>query len=201
MQQIVFVLNRYLEKCFIYETPYLSFYTYSSLQIKSNKLQVVVTNENENILTMGVENHLAALIESTPVKDVVLTTNNGTIKKEYSGEFFITPQQVGLCKINVCKILKRDTLVIGTKEFRVHPLPDPVARIAGLAGGIIKKTTAVKMGGIIAKLECCGFDFPVTITEFTLISTRDSTITGISKNPGYGYNESSAALLNRLQTQ
>ena len=41
------------------------------LQIKRNKLDVVVANEKENILTLDIENPLTALIQSTSKKGVV----------------------------------------------------------------------------------------------------------------------------------
>jgi hypothetical protein len=100
------------------------------LQIKSDMLVVIVANDRENILYVGVENPVSALIEKNTKDVVFLRTNNGIIDTHEVGRFSIIPQKKGVAIITVCKITKKDTIAIGNIPFRVKSLPDPVARIA-----------------------------------------------------------------------
>ena len=170
----------------------------ATLQIKSNKLEVAIENEKENILTLGVDNPLTALIESTSKRDVVLTTNNGTIEKAGGNRFIIHPANVGVAIVNVCKLVKKDTVIIDKREFRVHRLPEPEPYVGNKNGGHIKKKILLVQGGIRSFI-CCDFDAPVQILEYSLLVIRDTSTIGINQNIGARYTEKTIELLNRLQ--
>jgi hypothetical protein len=170
-----------------------------SLHIKSNKLEVIVANNRENLLYVGLENPIEALIENASKHAVVLTTDNGRIEKEDGNRFSITPDHIGITKINVCKVVKRDTIVIGTREFRVRELPEPEALIGLFTGGPIKKAALITMGGVRVKLNGGDFEFLGSITEYTLIAIRDSSTVGMIKNTGAQYNDSTIEFIKKLQ--
>lgn len=143
---------------------------------ETRQLAAVVANETENAVYLGLESKLQALIENSSGKSVILTTDNGHIDKIEDNRFTFVPSRTGIANVRVCKMRNNDTAVINTWQFRVRQMPEPVSRIGLLSGGHFKKENLLRMGGIIARLECCGFDYPVTIDGFTLIAMRDSSI-------------------------
>jgi GldM C-terminal domain len=170
-----------------------------SLQIKTTKPQVVVANTTENILYLGIVNPLEALIEKESKNTVILTTDNGSIEKTENSRFVIRPFYKGVAVVNVCKLVKKDTVIIDKREFRVSALPDPEPYIgANTDGGLVKKKFIISQGGIRSFI-CCDFEAPVQILEYSLLVIRDSSSIGISSNIGARYSDKSINLLNRLQ--
>src|SRR5690606_24745651 len=60
---------------------------------------------------------------------------------------------------------------IGTTDWRVKKVPDPVAQVAGLSGGDIRKERLQVEDGVMAVLEDFDFDFKYKVTEFELQTT------------------------------
>jgi hypothetical protein len=169
------------------------------LSSKAQKPSVVIAASDQNILTEILENRLTVLIENTSSKAIYLTTDNGTIKRDETGCFIITPHHVGPATINVYKVRKKDTTKVGSQFFRVHRLPDPLVVINGKTGGKISKKELINAGGLIAKLTCCGFDAPLLIKEYSLLAITDSSLIGIKKNSGSRFTDRSFQILHQLK--
>ena len=63
----------------------------------------------------------------------------------------------------------------------------------------IRRNFLIANGGLIAKIECCVFDAPVQIKEYSLIVIRDNSTIGYSKNMGSRYTSKSIELLTSLK--
>jgi hypothetical protein len=168
-------------------------------QIKMNSPSIVVSNDSENILLLGIQSPLTALIENVSKKEVILTTDNGTIERYENNKFYIIPAKVGLATINVCRLIKKDTVIVGKQLFRVHALPSPVVYIGLIKGGPIKRDFLIKQGGIIAKINCCGFDAPVQIKEFSFVVIRDSSSIVVNRNIGPKFTDKTKTILEQSQ--
>src|SRR5689334_16336416 len=83
-----------------------------------DSLEVVVSNERENLLEYGAENYLEALIERNSKEAVILKADKAVIYRENGNKFRMRPTMIGPLAIKVCKLVKNDTVVIGIKEFR-----------------------------------------------------------------------------------
>ncbi len=57
---------------------------------------------------------------------------------------------------------------MGTSEFRIKRVPDPVAYIANVTGGIISKSVLAAASGIIPLMKDFDFDLYFHITSFTM---------------------------------
>ena len=55
---------------------------------------------------------------------------------------------------------------MGTTNWRVKKVPDPVAQVAGTSGGAIRKERLLVEDGVMAVLEDFDFNFKYTVTQF-----------------------------------
>jgi hypothetical protein len=78
--------------------------------------------------------------------------------------------------------------VVGTKEFRVKNIPDPIAKIAGKSGGTISYPIFIAQSGIATVLENFDFDSHFMVTSFEVdINTPSGPVT--YKNTGPLFSE------------
>ena len=68
-------------------------------------------------------------------------------------------------------ILDGSRKLVGTTEWRVKKVPDPVAQVAGLSGGDIRKERLQIEDGVMAVLEDFDFDFKYKVQQFTVETT------------------------------
>jgi hypothetical protein len=59
---------------------------------------------------------------------------------------------------------------MGSAEFRVKKVPDPVAEIAGMIQGQIEKNTLIAAGAIIPELKDFEFELYFRVTSFKMIT-------------------------------
>ena len=60
---------------------------------------------------------------------------------------------------------------MGTKDFRVRLVPDPVAKVNNIKGsGSIDKAILLAQAGVVAELENFEFDLAFKVTEFNVSS-------------------------------
>ena len=59
------------------------------------------------------------------------------------------------------------------KSFRVFPLPKPIAKFAGKAGGNLKKANAVSYTTIKANLGDSPLNVPYKVVSFTMFTTKN----------------------------
>jgi hypothetical protein len=70
--------------------------------------------------------------------------------------------------INVGAKMGKDSRPMGAVKFRVKRLPDPVAMVAGLKEGAVKKSALAAAPFVIAKYENFDFDLKVNVSSFTV---------------------------------
>ena len=60
---------------------------------------------------------------------------------------------------------------VGTKEFRVKPVPDPIAMVNNQKGGRIAKNVLMAQSGVIATMPPdFDFDLKFKVTEYTVMA-------------------------------
>lgn len=122
------------------------------------KPSLTVSAEKMNVLYTGVENPISVSVPGVPAENLVVTITQGSIpgsKGKYKAKVSIPGTKV---KVNVSAKFGTETKQMGFFEFRVKKVPDPVATIAKLKGGVIPKGTLAVQYGIIPELENFDFD-------------------------------------------
>src|SRR5690606_13825332 len=112
---------------------------------------VAVAADKMNVLYVGLENPITIAAEKYSCKDLVVEISQGTITKNkdnscrYTANFKTPGKTIITVKNNKGKILSE-------VEFRIKRVPDPVAMVGGMNGGVIAKNKFKVQGGVIAEL-------------------------------------------------
>ncbi|MCQ2251361.1 MAG: hypothetical protein MJZ66_09660 [Bacteroidales bacterium] len=137
----------------------------SSLSVSPTKM---------NVLYIGVANPIE--ITSSGVDPNKLTpsiTGGGSLQRGAKpGEYIATVKAAGKVNISVSANIDGHTKSLGTREFRVKRVPDPVAVVgtdpSNRRGGTISKATLANQAGVKADLENFDFDLKFTVVSFTV---------------------------------
>jgi hypothetical protein len=116
-----------------------------------------------NVLYRGVDNPADIVVSGKAMQDMKVTIDNGTIKIA-NGTYLINPAKLGNALVSV---LVKDKM-IGSYQFRVKDLPDPVAKINGHKSAIVEKAWLVTATSLSVELENSDFDYNFAIVSFVV---------------------------------
>jgi hypothetical protein len=95
--------------------------------------------------------------------------NNGRIEKK-GEEYFAYPSKLDASNkntsISVTANMNGVKRPMGSMPFRVKEVPPPLATVAGLNGGTLKKEDLLAEGGIFAELKDFDFDLKFKVIQF-----------------------------------
>ncbi|WP_262909857.1 gliding motility protein GldM [Maribellus sp. CM-23] len=135
---------------------------------------VTMSATKMNVFYKGLDNPFEVSGGSIPSENLEVTMTNGKIVRN-GNLFTIKPDDLDAngrkTKVSVYANINGDRRLIGTSDWRVKEVPDPVAQVAGISGGNIKKEVLVIQDGVLAVLEDFDFEFKYTVTQFTLETT------------------------------
>ncbi len=143
---------------------------------------VVVSPTGMNVLYVGLENPIDVSVPGVGPDQIKLRVTNGALKtgrvKNPSGQFFrgnyiITPNTPGTnVQVFVTADVNGKQTNFAPLEFRVKPLPTPIAVFGGKTMGKISKGVAVAQQGVFATLPDFDFQLVYNITSFTILTTE-----------------------------
>lgn len=143
---------------------------------------VVVSPTAMNVMYMGIPNPIDVSVPGVSPNNIRIRVVNGSFTTEkvknskgqnFRGNWAVKPNAVGQ---NVQVIVSAvDASNKQTSfppiEFRVKPLPSPVAVFAGKNTGSVPKNTAAAQTGVYASLPDFDFDLVWNVTGFTVLYT------------------------------
>ena len=131
------------------------------------KPSAVISPTKMNVLYVGVWNPLEISVAGYPADRV--KPSGGLSGDGGPGKYKVKPTRAGKKTISV-SVLDEDgtSRSMGSQEFRVKRVPDPVAKIAKKKGGKIKKNVLLAQAGVKADLENFDFDLTFRIVGFTV---------------------------------
>ena len=71
---------------------------------------------------------------------------------------------------------------MGSRQFRVRTVPDPVATVASREGGNIGRNVLLAQTGILAEMKDFDFDLTFTVTSFTVESVQRGFVVDARSN-------------------
>ncbi len=129
---------------------------------------VVVSPTKMNVFYLGVDNPVEISVSGVAGNKIRANASNGTLDPR-GNSFVMHPKRVGNCQIFVSAELDGKWTQVGTKEFRVKPVPDPEAKVNNQKGGGIAKNVLMAQSGVIAAMPPdFDFDLKFTVTEFSV---------------------------------
>jgi len=142
---------------------------------------VVVSPTAVNVMYRGILNPIDVSVPGISPDKIRIRVVNGTFSTQrvknpkgvyFRGNWSVEPTAVGR---NVQIIVSTDVsgkqVTYPPYEFRVKPLPPPVAVFAGKSTGTIPKNTASAQTGVYATLPDFDFDLVYKVTGFTILYT------------------------------
>ena len=134
------------------------------------KSGVVVSPIKMNVLYRGIDNPIAVSAGGVPEDKVSAYMSNqaGWKRGKKKGEFLAKPGKGKECIISVQAEIDGKKRTIGTQKFRVKNIPPPVAKVAGLTDGKVKKSVLKAQKVVMAQLDNFAFDLKYKVTKFEM---------------------------------
>jgi len=136
-----------------------------------------------NILYAGLANPVSISVPGMSSRDITATMQNGRIERTGDG-FMAYPEKVGVkayitVSVTVDKVVKQ----MGTTEFRVKKVPNPIATVAGKNEGLISKNELMAEQGVFADIPDFDFEMKFQVLSFVVSTSQggfivDKPVTG-----------------------
>ncbi|HEX2976893.1 MAG TPA: GldM family protein, partial [Bacteroidales bacterium] len=127
---------------------------------------VAVSATKMNVFYLAVDNPIDISVSGVPSNKIRATASNGLLEQRGSS-FNMRPKRIGNCMISVSAELEGKWTTVGTKEFRVKAVPDPIPTVGGQKGGMIAKNVLMAQAGVMATMPPdFEFDLKFNITEY-----------------------------------
>jgi gliding motility-associated protein GldM len=142
---------------------------------------VVVAPTGMNVLYTSIDNPIDVSVPGVGPDKIKLRVTNGTLTtgkvKNPSGQFFggnwiIKPSAAGQnVQVFVTADINGKQMQFKPYDFRVKPLPTPVAVFGNKSGGEITRALAISQQGVFATLPDFDFQLVYEITAFTVLTS------------------------------
>lgn len=157
-----------------YKTPEGIFKDYKFEQTyQVTKPSVTMSAEKMNVFYRGLDNPFD-ISGGIPKENLEVEMTNGKITK-VGDKFVVRPteldEQGKRTAITVYANMNGMRKLVGTSTWRVKKVPDPVAQVAGMSGGDIRRERLRVEDGVMAILEDFDFDFKYKVTQFEIQTT------------------------------
>jgi hypothetical protein len=143
----------------------------------------VVSPDKMNVLYIGIPNPISVSSPGIANKDLRVTISGGSgsinSRDLVKGEYEANVSSVGLATISISGTVGGKMASLGSKQFRVKKIPNPVAEFAGTSGGSQNTPTIQGQNYIFATLKDFEFDLKFNIKSFrlTIIRPRQDAVT------------------------
>jgi gliding motility-associated protein GldM len=127
-----------------------------------------ISADKMNVLYIGLQNPISVSAGGVPGEAVSASISGGSMVKKATGEYSVTVSSPGKAVVTVSATIDGKVKTLGSKEFRIKYIPDPVLKV-GLSKGPSMKAAEFKVqGGLRADLE----DFVFDGVKYDVVSYR-----------------------------
>jgi gliding motility-associated protein GldM len=130
----------------------------------------VISPTKMNVFYLGVDNPVDISVPGVPGNKIFPAITNGSIRPVGKG-YVVNPRQLGNALITVTAEIDGKKKQMGSLDFRVKRIPDPIPKVAGKKGGSITKNELIAQMIVQADLENFDFDAKFLVQEFTVSAT------------------------------
>ncbi len=132
---------------------------------------LVVSPTKMNVFYLGVDNPVEISVPGYPANAIRTRMTGGNIRPS-GGGYIVNPTRVGDASISVSVEVDGTTRSMGSKPFRVRPVPDPYPTLAKQKGGNFPKSKVLAEFGPDATMpDWFEFDLSFKVTSFTMGAT------------------------------
>jgi len=129
---------------------------------------LVISPTKMNVFYIGPENPVKISVPGIPGDKIKasITPGFGSIVKVKGDEYVVKVSKAGKCQISVTADFGGKVQNMGSEEFRVKTVPDPIAVILGMSGGDIDKSRLSAAQTVDAKMKDFDFDLKFNVESF-----------------------------------
>lgn len=134
------------------------------------KPAAVISPTKMNVIYIGIDNPVSISVPGVPNDKVSVSTEGGGLSlKKVTGEQYIAraTTQAQDAKITCIGDFDGKKITMGAQTFRVKTVPNPIAKVGGVTGGPMQKSTLMAQPGITPVMENFEFELFFKITKFT----------------------------------
>jgi len=143
----------------------------------ASKPAAVVSPDKMNVIYIGVDNPMSISVPGVADANITATASGAGLKlkkdaKRGASKYIATAKAQGIAKVNVIAKLSEKNVPMGTFEFRVKRVPDPVAMIGGKKGGSINKSVLAAQSSVNSIMENFDFELFFRVKSFRMTLIR-----------------------------
>lgn len=162
------------------------------------KPSAVISPTKMNVLYIGVNNPIDISVAGFSADKVSAGISSGSLSRKGGSSYIARVRKAGKCRISVSATDDNgNKRSMGSQEFRVKRVPNPVAKVGGKKGGKIPKNVLLAQGGVKADLENFDFDLKFIVVGFTV----SANVGGFEKSKNSGSYRLTGAQLNLIRKQ
>ncbi len=167
------------------------------------KANLVVAPTRMNVFYIGVDNPVELSIPGVdPNKVTPYLTGTGEIVKKGNGYVVrVGGRQGNIVRVGANVKLNGQNRNMGSKEFRVKKVPNPVAKIGGKRGGKVSKNWLLAQNGVQAILENFDFDLGFKVVSFNVSFQSTDGYVQEEKSSSARFTEAQKRLLKSVKSK
>jgi len=163
----------------------------------------VVSPTKMNVFYRGVKNPVSVSVSGVPKEDLQVEITKGRITRVpgRDWEVNIGPGTEGeIVSVRVFANIDKVRRFMGSSDFRVKSVPDPVAVVAGKSQGVISMTDLTRAPGVVAELKNFDFDLDFSVTEFTVSAVLSGGFTRTERSSSDKFTRPQMEIISQLRT-
>lgn len=172
-------------------------------QYQVGEASTVVSPTKMNVFYRGVKNPVSVSVSGIPKENIQVEITKGRINSIPGKEWEVIPgpgPEGEVVSVRVFATIDKVRRFMGSSNFRVKNLPDPVAVVAGRSQGLISMTDLTRAPGVVAELKNFDFDIDYTVTEFTVSAVLSGGFTKTEKSSNNKFTRSQLDIISQLRT-
>jgi len=169
-------------------------------QYQVAEASAVVSPTKMNVFYRGVDNPVAISVSGVPSENIRATITKGNIQPSRGG-WVVKPLKGPEGEVVTVKVyanIENNQRFMGSMDFRVKDVPDPVAEIRGRTQGGITLTELTRAKGVEAELKNFDFDLDFTVTDFTVSAVLSGGFTKSAKSTNNEFTPGQLEILSQL---
>jgi len=163
----------------------------------------VVSPTKMNVFYRAVANPVSVSVSGVPKENLQVEITKGKISPIPGKDWEVIPgpgPEGEVVSVRVFANIDKVRRFMGSSDFRVKNVPDPVAVVAGRSQGVISITDLTRAPGVVAELKNFDFDLDFTVTEFTVSAVLSGGFTKTEKSSNDKFTKAQMEIISSLRT-
>ena len=165
-----------------------------SFTYEVGRRSVAVAADKMNVFYIGVPNPITVSAAGVASSDVRVNASGANLSGSFP-KYTVTASRPGDAKVSVTAGGQN----LGSFDFRVKRIPDPIAKVGGEKGGNMRSNVFKAQRGLYAELENFDFDAKCNIAGYELVYVPKRADAVPSVNQGGPFNGKSRQLIDRAK--